>query len=635
MSNPSEIIEEARRYADSVASDATMYIGNVRSGIWAELHGILSSFPEPSEATPPEMSNLPEQPERPEYTTHELTIPDSPEPMSDLEPASLDPFGLAPIFTAEVPRFTAPAKPTQIGSFTALPPQINLVAFPEPPDELANPLLERVTLIDRVAPTAPSLNLPTLPENAPLFEGEEPSNLAERFRSDLSGERTTLSTLASAYVDQMIAKFAPGHHAGMARLEQKLNKYIEGGTALSPEVENAIYYRAQEKNDRESERVQHAAFADVAARGFTLPTGALASTLARARMEAASNNSKAASDIAIAQAEMEQRNIQFAITASSALRTTVLQMTQSWLQGILETNRQALDAAKAVMTAVIEAYNSSVKIYETRLEAWKAEVFVLESKIKLEMGKVDIYKAEITALQAAYSVDQMKIDQFKAEVSRLTAVSDLYKSRIDAVMGNVALEKAKIEIFQVQAQAYSATVQSKQAEWQAFSAEISGFEAEAKGYGARVSAFSTEVDAYKTDIEAKVAKLNGTIAKNQGTAEGYRARIQGYSALVQARSAENSAKVETEKQKSIDFKMKLDENAVRAQVEMEKFRAIAAASLEFTKAKFEAEIQQPMIKADLFKSQVALAQSEVETYSKQIEAALSGMNVLAAATETI
>lgn len=635
MSSPQEIIDGARAYADKTAGLATMHIGNVRSRLAGEVQGVISSFPKPAEATPPAMGDLPDTPERPTYTPHNLHIPDSPDPMPGLEPVSLSPVAAAPTFTEGVPTFTAPSKPARIGSFTALPPQINLVAFPEPPDELANPLLERVTLVDRVAPTAPSLNLPTLPENAPLFEGEEPSNLAERFRSDLSGERTTLNTLASAYVDQMIAKFAPGHHAGMARLEQKLNQYIEGGTALSPEVENAIYYRAQEKNDREAERVQHAAFADVAARGFTLPTGALASTLARARMEAASNNSKAASDIAVAQAEMEQRNIQFAITASSALRTTVLQMTQSWLQSILETNRQALDAAKAVMSAVIEAYNASVKIYETRLEAWKAEVFVLESKIKLEMGKVDIYKAEIAALQAAYSVDQMKVDQFKAEVSRLTALSDLYKSRIDAVMGNVALEKAKIEIFQVQAQAYSATVQGKQAEWQAFSAEISGFEAEAKGYSARASAFSTEVDAFKTDIQAKVAEMNGTVAKNQGTAEAYRARVQGYSAFVQAKSTENSAKVETEKQKSIDFKMHLDENAVRAQVEMEKFRAIAAASLEFTKAKFEADTQEPAIRADILKSQFALGQAEVQTYSKQIEAALSGMNVLAAATETI
>lgn len=635
MSTPSEILDDAREYADGIIDDVRRNIGNVTRAISGEVSSVLGNFPEPSEATPPEMGDLPEQPARPEYTPHDLTLPDNPGPMDPLEPVNLNVFSPAPTFEERVPEFEAPDKPASLSPFTGQVPRITSVVFPLPPDELMSPNLERIVFVDRAAPTVPSLSLPTLPENAPLFEGQEPSNLAERFQADQANERTTLNTLASAYVDQMIAKFAPGHQAGMARLEQKLTKYIEGGTALSPEVENAIYYRAQEKNDREAERVQRAAFADVAARGFTLPTGALTSTLARARMEAASNNSKAASDIAIAQAEMEQRNIQFAITASSALRTTVLQLTQSWLQSILETNKQALESAKAVMSAVIEAYNTSAKVYQTRLEAWKAEVFVLESKIKLEMGKVDIYKAEVTALQAAYSVDQMKVDQFKAEISRLTALADVYKSRVDAVMGNVALEKAKVEIFQAEAQAFSALVQGKQAEWQAFSAEINGFEAEAKAYNARASAFSTEVEAYKTDIQAKAAEMNGKIAKNQGVAEGYRAKVQGYVALVQAKSAENSAKVETERQKSIDFKSKLDENVVRAQVEMEKFRATAAASLEFAKAKFEAEIQKPALRVEMLKSQVALAQGEMQVYSQQVESVLSGMNVLASATETI
>lgn len=636
MATPDEIIEAARLYADRVRDDARREVDNARNRLVPGWDAIRQAIPSRMEMVPPKEFLPPDGlSSPPDYEWKDLVLPSDPTDHEPLDPIPPYVSKDAPVFEGDAPRFDVPSKPTELEGFKASLPVQQSVVFPEPPSELESPQLQPVRFGEYAVPTRPPMTLPTQPDAMPVFEGQEPGDLSDQFERKQRNELDTLNTLAGAYVDQMISKFAPNHKAGMAELEGRLEKYMKGGTALSAEVEDAIYRRAQERNDREAERVQRAAFSDVAARGFTLPTGTLAATLARARMEAASNNSKAASDIAVAQAELEQRNIQFAVTASAALRTTVLNMTQAWLQGILAINGQALDSAKAVMAAVIEAYNVSVKVYTTKLEAWRAEVAMFDSKINFELSKVEVYKAEIQALEAAYSVDQMKVDQYKAEVSRLSALADLYKSRIDAVMGKVTLEKAKVEVFQVQAQAYASQVQAKQAEWQAFSAEIGGHTADVQAYNARASAFASEVQAYKTEIDAKVAEINATAAKNNSIVDAYKARVQSYAAAVQAESASNSANIENEKNKGINYKWQLDQESTRMQLHLDYQRSEAARVLEEAKQKFASELKKAEIAIESARLEGGFAEKTVDMYAGVAQAALSGLNVLAATSENL
>ncbi|MCU9611831.1 hypothetical protein OEK97_28405, partial [Escherichia coli] len=74
---------------------------------------------------------------------------------------------------------------------------------------------------------------------------------------------------------------------------------------------------------------------DMAARGFTLPTGALTSALQQARQAGADNNAQAARDIVVLQAELEQKNLQFAITTSAGLRTMIVNASAAYMQHVV------------------------------------------------------------------------------------------------------------------------------------------------------------------------------------------------------------------------------------------------------------------------------------------------------------
>jgi hypothetical protein len=630
MATAEEMIDSAREYAGDLVGEARNALEAAANYMNAESGAIINTIPNGVEIEgvteldePPDIGDLPE------LETFDLALPNAPDSLQTLDPIPAYVTTPAPVFSEQAPTFVLPSLPANQASFTHSAPSISNVAFPDPPAELDAPQLQPVVFGTYAAPDRPVVSLPGLPNAAPVFEGVEPQNLPDRFAGDHQAERATMTTLASAYVDQMIDKFAPNHQAGMAELESRLTKYMQGGTALAPEVEDAIYHRAQEKNDREAERVQRAAFADVAARGFTLPTGALAATLARARMEAASNNSKAASDIAVAQAELEQRNIQFAVTTSAALRSTVLNLTNAWLQGVLSINGQALESAKSILSAVIEAYNTAARAYATRLEGWKAEVAMFDSKIRLELSKVEVYKAEIQALEAEYSVDQMKVDQYKAEVSRLTSLADLYAKRIDAVMGQVTLEKSKIEIFQSQVQAYAAQTQAKQAEWQGFQAQVGGQTAAFQAYRDRVSAYSSEVQAHRTGIEAKLAEMNAVSTKNQSTVDAYRAQVQAYTAQVQALSAAQNANADTQRQKSTLYQAKINAASTQYQMNTVFYRNEADRIMTEARMKFDTALKRAELSTELAKLTSAVKDSLGGVYGNMAQAALSGMNTLA------
>lgn len=636
MATPQDIIDDARGYVADIQADAVLALMN--AVMFVDASGGVNIAEIPAEFEIKGVTDLPEPPDVPDIPDLEiidLLLPTAPGEMGTLDTIPTYAQQTAPVFGETAPTFTMPSLPAGLAEFRTNAPTITSVEFPEPPSELENPNLQPVVFGDHTAPDKMALFMPQLPGNAPAFNGTEPTNLADEFRANYADTRTVLSTLASSYVEQMISQYAPNHSAGMAAVESRLQTYLDGGTALAPEVEEAIFNRARARNDVEAKKVQDAAFADIAARGFTLPSGALASTLARARQEAANNANKTSNEIAVAQAELEQKNLQFALSTSAALRTTVLQLTNSWLQGMLAINGQALDTAKAIMSAVIEAYNTTVKVYMTRVEGWKTEVAMFDSKIKFELSKVEIYKAEIAALQAEYTVDQMKVDLYKAEVSRLMSLAELYKGRIQAVMGQVSLEKSKIDIFQAQVQAYSAQTQAKQAEWQGFSAQIGGQTASAQAYSARVSGYTAQVQAYKTDIEAKVAEMNAVIAKNQSVADTYKSRVLAYTAQVQAASTSNSANIETQRQKSTLYKARIDQNMAKYQMSTTYYKVEADRILEEAREKFNAASKKAELFLELSKVTGGIYERIGAIQGGMAQAALAGMNTLAASTETI
>lgn len=563
----------------------------------------------------------------------DLTLPAEPAAPPTYQDISAITVGALPTLTAATPSVTMPTAPNQLAQFSGTTPVITTsFVFPDPPSELTSPLISAPTLSDRTEPTAPQVSLPAFGAITPTDNTVAPTNLDTTFSNAYASAAPSTIAMANGYVDAMLAQRNPQYSAQMAAIEAQLTTYLAGGTGLNPAVENAIYARAQSKNDAEARRVRDAAYAEAAKRGFTLPTGALMSAQQAARQAGADNNAKAATEITVMQAEMEQKNLQFAVATSTALRTAVLNATISYMQNLGQLNGQALDYAKSILSSVLEMYNTAVKAYSVKLEAYKAEAVVYETRLKSSMAGIELYKAEIQALEAMTQVDKSRVDVYRARIESLTSLSNVYRAQIEAVQGRASLEKLKLDLFQTQVQTYTAQVQGKNAEWQGYTAAINGQQAKAQIYATQVQAYAAQVQAYKADIEAKAEVVKATATTNDARARQYTAAVQGYQTVVQARGQVASTKLENQRQTVVAFQAQTQAAIGNAQVQNEYYKATSSVAIENAKLAISTAFQDADVKRAYSSSLASLHTANAQIYGNLAGAALAGMNTLAAET---
>lgn len=621
-----DIINSAQSYAAEVVNDAKRAMTDTMNLVGAvgytRLNAPLIQLP----ATLPSglVFDLPS----PENINLELPAsPGSAPVFQDI--GSID-AGVLPILTATPPTLTLPTQPSQMAAFLDAPPVINTnITFPEPPSALINPIFDAPVLVERVEPVKPQTMLPSFDAAMPVGLPDAPTDLTASFEAAYREAAPSTIAMLNGQVDAMLTKHNPRYHEQMARIEIQLAKYMEGGTGLSLFVENAIYERARGKNDAEARRTRDAGYQDAASRGFTLPTGALMSLIQRARQAGADNNAVAGREIVVMQAEMEQRNLQFAITTSTSLRTAMLSAALNHHQNLISINGQALDYAKTTLSSIIEVYNIAVKAYSAKLDAYKAEAAVYEVRLKASLAGIELFKAEIDALQALANVDKAKIDVFRARIDSLTAVSNVYRSQIEAVQGRALLEKLKLEVFQSRVQAYTAQVQGKNAEWQGYSHAIDGQTALAKIFDIQVSAYGAQVNGYKAGIEAKTEVIKAAALTNKARAEQYSATLSGYSAVVQARGEVARTKLENNRQDIIAFQAQTQAAVANSQVGIEYYKAVSNIAITNAEMQMKAQIQSSENQTKFGATIANLSEAQGKTYASLAAAAMSGMNALA------
>lgn len=624
-----DLIADARAYTTDLAQTASQAIDSVSSSVAAIGYVVPSYSPAATPAPPAATPEL----TAPNLTDVLLELPA--EPADDLVFQDIPDIqaGTAPEFTAVAPAVNLPTAPAAVAEFLDQAPVVDTgLVFPDPPAALSAPPMDAPTLTDHAAPIAPQIVLPGFDATAPTDLPAAPGDLQESFAAAYKGAAPSTVAMLEGYVDSMLAKYNPRYHSQMEAIESQLSKYLAGGTGLNPAAENAIYERARDKNNAEAMRTRDLAYRDAAGRGFTLPTGALLSATQQARQAGADNNARAASEIVVLQAEMEQKNLQFAVTTSANLRTALLNAALGYHQNLISINGQALEYAKTVLNAIIETYNTAVKAYSVRLEGYKAEVLAYETRLKVAMASIDLYRAEIDALQALVSVDRAKVEVYKARIDTLNSLANVYRSQIDAVHGRASLERLKLDLFGARVQAYSARVQAKNAEWQGYTSAINGEAAKAQIFSSQVQAYSGRVNAYRAEIDAKAEAVRAKATANDARARQYAARMEGYRTVVQARGEVARTKLENQRQQVVSFQSQAQVAVANAQVKLEHYRVTSDVAIRNASSSLQAQLQH----ADSVKSygqtlsQLGLANAQV--YSGMAGAALAGMNTLAAQT---
>jgi hypothetical protein len=629
MTVASDLIASGRAYADSLVAQATNALNDATDAVNAVGYTDPGYVPVTLPATPPTSISL----SLPTFNTVTLDLPAAPTTTLVFQDISPIVPGAQPTLNATVPTLTLPTAPSQTAGFNEAAPTINTgLAFPTAPDELLHPTFSAPTLADRMEPTKPQTTLPGFSAAAPTDTTVAPTNLDTTFDTAYRTAAPSTMAMVNGYVDAELTKLNPRYTEQMGAIENQLAAYLAGGTGLSADVENAIYERAKDKNLGEARRVRDTAFNDMAGRGFTMPTGALLSAAQQARQNGADSLARASTEITVMQAEMEQKNLQFAVTTSASIRQWVVAATLSYMQNLVSINGQALDYAKSILGAVIEVYNASVKAFSVRLDAYRAQAAVYETQLKSAMAGIELYRIEIQALEALTQVDKAKVDVYRARIESLTALSGVFRAQVEAVLGQVTLEKSKLDLFQSKVQAYSAVVQGKNVEWQGYRAAIEGQTALVGIYNSQVQGFVAQTEAYKTGISAQSEVVRAQAATNAARATQYNATLDGYKTIVATRGEVARTQLENQRQTVTAFDSQVRFELGKAQVANEYYKA--SSTVGIANADFRIRSALGFIESRRgYQSVLAqLASTNASVYGGTAAAGLSGLNSLASET---
>lgn len=506
INGPAEIVQDKYSRSVALADAATGAVNGFQQALNASIY------------TPPTVNvqwqtlaapNLPPIPDLPDLPEINLRAPTG-------EPSALD----------------ATIGNVQIDDFDIAMPELN---FPSAPALTIGqaPVLPEVR--DVAIPDAPTVVLPDAPEFLALqthsFGG---INLHEDWLDKLD-DIPTLSILQPAPF-----AYSPGARYAsqlLDNLKAQLNARIQGGTGLSPAVEQAIWGRALDRETVVALAREQEVMRGAEALGFPLPSGVLAGQLQDARREYHDKLSGLSRDIAIKQAEMEQANLQQATQLALQLESTLLEDTYK-----LEV--LAIDAAKAAADNAIAAHNAAIEHFKALLAGYQAYASAYETVIRAELNKVEVFKALLSAEQTKADINKSLVERYKAEIDGSMAAVQIYQARVGAAKTLVELEGTRIQAGAEQVKAFVATVNAETAKADLYKTAISAESAKVEAVGTLARAYAAKVGGQAEKARVEIAKLQAKVQAKALEWDGWKAKLSAATAEVEAAARKSSVIVD-------------------------------------------------------------------------------------------
>ena len=415
-----------------------------------------------------------------------------------------------PVMRFTPPDYVAPVKP-----------DLSPIAAPgEPPvqDEI-------------IIPTKPSITLP----NAPIFDAiilpPVPSITLPTFDADLPEEilqtpaefNWTESPYNSDIWNDLLVKTLDG--------------IINGGSGLDPEVEQAIYDRAKARLQLENDKARQTIETDFAARGFTLPGGALVGRIDEHNAEIARNNLDLNEKVMIEQAELAQKNTHFIMELGLEAEKV--------LRGFHDAQmNRSLDAAKAVASSSIDIFNAYVTRYNAQIDSYKAQAAVFSEQIKAALTEVEIFKVQVESAKVSSEIQQVLADVYGKQLLAVETHIKLYTAEMEGAKVASEIQAQKLEVYRLQIRAYIAQLDAEKTKFQTYGIEVDAEKTKASLYSEQVKSYVAEVDAEKSKADLQIAQIGTVIQKNAALIDEYKAELTAYGIQVDAVSKKIGAEVE-------------------------------------------------------------------------------------------
>lgn len=460
-----------------------------------------------------------------------------------------------------LPDITLPSLPSPPDGEIDLP-EVNL-SIPMPAPLSAVAPTDPGAMIDVVVPDAPIVSLPEAPNLATVSVPDLPTIDLPSFDALLRdaplAPDTTFSFSEPAYTSSLLTAY-----------QSVILSWVQGAsTGLAPDVEEALWNRARDREAAQYGAALTQVARDFAARGFPVPPGAAAMLAQQAMQKAREASSTVNRDIAIKQAELEQANRQFALSEARQIEMGLMTYASNAAQ-------RAFEGAKYIVEASIAVYGAQVQQYNADVQAFTARASVYRDLIQGELAKLEVYKSQIEGARLVAALNEQAVAIYTARLEGVKTMISVYEQRVSAAKVQAEVQRTQIEAFKTRVDAYGETVKAKAAEYDAYAtrvrAEVSKYElpkAQAEILRASSDAYSSQVrgvidakgleikvkhelpiNVYEATVDASAKLSSAAAAQMQARAAMADTEVRRFAAQVDAQVRQESNRVEVEKARS-------------------------------------------------------------------------------------
>ena len=359
-------------------------------------------------------------------------------------------------------------------------------------------------------------------------------------------------------------------------LTANIRSRLDGGTGLDPAIEALIWDRGRDRESITAANAMAEVTRNAEARGFSLPTGAMHAQLREAQRNMYAKSSEISRDVMVKQAELAQANAKHAIEQGIALEGQLIDY-------VSQVEQRTFDAAKYVAQNAVDIYNTLVDAYKANLERYSTAVATFRGLIDAERAKVEAYTAEVNAERAKVEANQAVVDQYRALIEARTAADCARILVLGELMGLSTHGVGRIESYGERVKAYATEVNTETVRAEVYKAQIQGNQALA-------DIFRTSVEAYSAGLRAKGDLARATADVYDAKARGYASRVQAYTARVNAAGEQARTEIASAGLQVEVAKAQVEQNTSQNQLAIEGYRAHislyeANKSIAFQKAK--------------------------------------------------
>lgn len=468
----------------------------------------------------------------------------------------------APVLTAILPSIVQPTPPADFTGVVPIIDTLQPIILPAQPDD--------------TLPTAPTLEQIVLPAS--------PVIITPSFDAVLVGspaDPTAVFTFNQTVFQDTL----------LDAVKTKLNFWLDNNqTGLSDAIYQAIWQRAREREDGISLQAREESFEEFAARGFSLPPGALVKRNQEIIQGNQNKSSSLSREQAIKQAEMEVDNVRYAMTEASRLEVALI-------DNHLQTERLGFDIARTTVDLALQLFAAQVNRYNADVSAFRTRAEVFKVLLEGEVLKLDVFRAELEGEKIKGEINTQKIDNYRAQIDAVLATFELFKSQLEASRfvidsNRLLIDKfsAEIEGFATEARAaaiatdiYSSRINAEKLKIDSFSSEVDAFQAQTNAYSALVQAKATakgqeieverfKIESFRAEIDAVRGQIDALVAQLQSDTSVFDSQVGRFSAESGAETGRFSSEVD---------KFRGDTDAYRAQID----RDVGAATIEVDTAR--------------------------------------------------